>query len=73
MNYDRMRAVWKGSFADMYLCLGGPQPKPWHGIVLFWSEDNKYNITQEQHVKLDELVEKNGIGFLNLKNLISPK
>ena len=70
MNYERMKSVYIGSFRDIYLRLGGIEPKPWHGIILYWSEDNKYNILQTQHVKLNELVDKNGIGFLSMKNLI---
>jgi hypothetical protein len=70
MNYERMKSVYIGSFRDMYLRLGGPDPKPWQGFILYWSEDNKYNITQLQHVKLDELVDRNGIGFLSASNIL---
>lgn len=69
MNYEKMRKVYKGNFSQIYLRLGGDSPKPWEGIILYWVEDNKYNLLPLSRSALNDVIDKHGVGFVSKKQI----
>jgi hypothetical protein len=68
MNYGKLQVTYSGYLRQINRALGF-KTKPWHGYVLYWSEDNIYDIHQILHVQLDDILDRDGLGFLSIAQI----